>query len=60
MRRYTEQQQWEIDKVYTAKHGSALATHRVMMMKLKARRDPPRATTEHMPFAGHRTCAEWK
>lgn len=55
----TEQQKWESAKLSAAIHGSAVAKHRLQMMKAEARRDPPRATTEHMPFAGHRNCAEW-
>lgn len=59
MKPLSEQQEWERDKISAALHGSAIAKHRVQMMKAQAKREPPTATTEHMPFAGHRNCAEW-
>ena len=59
MRLLNEQQERERDKFHAALEGSKRAAYRVQFMKARATFDPPRATTEHMPFAGHRTVAEW-
>jgi hypothetical protein len=47
----------EISYTITASKVSAAKVRR---WKEAARFAPPTATTEHMPFKGHRTCAEWR
>lgn len=54
-----EQAEWERDKLHAAIHGSQCAKYSLQFMKIRAKADPPRATTERMPFSGHRTVAQW-
>lgn len=54
-----EQDEWSRDKLHAAIAGTQAATYRLQYWKARAKAAAPSAVVEHMPFAGHRNCAQW-